>query len=56
MDPGTISGIITAVLIIVFIGIVFWAYSRKRRKDFEEAARLPLEDEDHPGEYKDRNR
>lgn len=46
MDSGTVSGIFTAILIIVFLGIVFWAYSRKRRRDFEEAARLPLEDED----------
>ena len=48
MDPGTVSGIFTAILIIVFLGIVFWAYSRKRRRDFEEAARLPLDDEDRP--------
>ncbi len=55
MDWGTVSGIITAVLLIVFLGIVFWAYSRKRRGDFDEAARLPLDDEDQPGDHNDRS-
>lgn len=54
MDPGTVSGIFTAILIVVFLGIVFWAYSRKRRRDFEEAARLPLDDEDRPPENNER--
>lgn len=55
MDAGTINGIVTAILIIVFLGIVFWAYSRKRHRDFEEAARLPLDDEDQSGEHHERN-
>lgn len=55
MDSGTVSGIITAVLIVVFIGIVFWAYSRKRHRDFEEAARLPLDDEDQSDGHNERN-
>lgn len=37
----------TVVLFIVFIGIVIWAYSRGRKKDFDEAARLALDDEEH---------
>lgn len=55
MDSGTVSGIFTAILIILFLGIVFWAYSRKRRRDFEEAARLPLEDENRDGDDSGRN-
>ncbi|MFO1352402.1 MAG: cbb3-type cytochrome c oxidase subunit 3 [Gammaproteobacteria bacterium] len=35
----------TVVLFIVFISIVIWAYSRKRKRDFDEAARLPFSDE-----------
>ena len=31
--------------VILFIGIVFWAYSSRRKRAFDEAARLPLEDE-----------
>lgn len=45
MSIGTLSGIITAILIVVFIGIVIWAWSGRRKQDFDEAARLPLEDE-----------
>ncbi len=52
MDSGTASGVMTAILIIVFIGIIAWAYSSRRRRDFEEAARIPLEDET-PSENKD---
>lgn len=47
---GTIRGILTAVLFVLFLGIVFWAYSRKRRKAFDEAARLPLEDQESRGD------
>ena len=36
----------TLSLIIAFIGIVVWAYSSRRKSDFDEAARLPLEEDD----------
>ena len=48
MDPGTWRGIFTLIMLLLFIGICVWAWSSKRKKDFEEAARLPLEP-DHPG-------
>ncbi len=35
----------TIGVIAIFIGIIFWAYSKRRHADFEEAANLPLEDE-----------
>ena len=35
----------TVLLLVVFIGIVAWAYSGKRKKDFDEAARLALDDD-----------
>lgn len=35
----------TLLLIILFLGIVVWAYSSRRKSDFEEAAMLPLEDD-----------
>lgn len=46
MDTGTVRGIITGVLMVAFIGIVAWAYSRRRKPDFDEAANLPFADED----------
>jgi cytochrome c oxidase cbb3-type subunit IV len=35
----------TVLLVIVFVGIVAWAFSGRRKSRFEEAARLPLEDD-----------
>ena len=40
-----IMGILTAVLIVLFLGIVAWAYSGRRRADFADAASLPLIEE-----------
>lgn len=39
-----LQGIITAILLISFIAGIAWAYSGKRRQEFDEAAQLPLED------------
>jgi cytochrome c oxidase cbb3-type subunit IV len=39
-----ISGLITAVLLVAFIGTAAWAWSARNRARFAEAARLPLED------------
>lgn len=32
------------VVMITFLGIVFWAFSSHRKSAFDEAARLPFED------------
>ena len=40
-----ISGIYTAVLLLIFIGIIIWAWSDKRKSEFEHLSNLPLEDE-----------
>jgi cytochrome c oxidase cbb3-type subunit 4 len=41
-----ISGIVTAVLLVAFLGIVAWAWSAAARKNFDAASKLPLEDDD----------
>ncbi|MCE8023046.1 MULTISPECIES: CcoQ/FixQ family Cbb3-type cytochrome c oxidase assembly chaperone [Halomonadaceae] len=46
MDTGTFRGIITGLLIIAFLGITWWAYSRRRKPDFDEAANLPFAEDD----------
>lgn len=46
MDIGTFRGLITLVLLIAFLGLVWWAYSKRRKPDFDEAANLPFADED----------
>ncbi len=40
-----IHSIWTALLLAVFVGIVVWAWSSKRKDAFERAAHLPLEDD-----------
>lgn len=45
MTSGTLMGLITLILLVLFVGVVVWAYSGRRRRAFEEAARLPLDDE-----------
>ncbi|MEO6186953.1 MAG: cbb3-type cytochrome c oxidase subunit 3 [Steroidobacteraceae bacterium] len=44
-----VSGLITAVLMLLFIGGWIWAWSPRRKADFESAARLPLTDEKETG-------
>jgi cytochrome c oxidase cbb3-type subunit 4 len=38
--------IITVISMLTFIGIVLWAYSARRKNDFNEAAMLPFNEED----------
>ncbi len=55
MDMGTFRGLITAVLMILFVGLVIWAYSRRRHAEFEAAARLPLEEDNAPPTSRESN-
>jgi cytochrome c oxidase cbb3-type subunit 4 len=48
MDIGTFRGLMTALLMALFVGLVLWAYSRRRQADFTAAAALPLEDDTKP--------
>ncbi len=38
------QGIITAILLLAFFIGVIWLFVIKRKRDFDAAARLPLED------------
>ena len=46
MDFGTIHSIYTVVLFATFIGIVWWAFGKKRKARFEEDANLVFADEE----------
>jgi cytochrome c oxidase cbb3-type subunit 4 len=46
MDWGFVMGVVTAVLLVAYLGIVLWAWHRDRKELFEEAARYPLFDEE----------
>ncbi|MDQ0080738.1 MULTISPECIES: cbb3-type cytochrome c oxidase subunit 3 [Variovorax] len=43
IDVTTLRVAATVVCFALFIGIVIWAYSRRNARDFQEAARLPFE-------------
>ncbi|MEP7242064.1 MAG: CcoQ/FixQ family Cbb3-type cytochrome c oxidase assembly chaperone [Gammaproteobacteria bacterium] len=45
MSAGTLSGVVTAILIVLFVGMWVWAFSDRRRARFDAAARLPLEED-----------
>lgn len=47
MDYSFFGSVMTVVMLIVFLGIVGWAFSARRRAAFEAAARVPFE-EDEP--------
>jgi cbb3-type cytochrome oxidase subunit 3 len=43
---GTFHGIRSLIILAMFLGIVGWVYSTKRKKPFEDAGRIPLDDGD----------
>ena len=45
MDYGLIGSIFTIVVFVCFIGIVLWAFSKKSKAGFDEAANLVFDDE-----------
>ncbi|MBI4291085.1 MAG: cbb3-type cytochrome c oxidase subunit 3 [Betaproteobacteria bacterium] len=48
MDIDSLRAVYTVVAFLTFLGIVLWAYSGARRARFEEAARLPFDEEESP--------
>ncbi len=45
MDINLIRGILTVVIFAAFVGIWVWAWSSRRKSDFDSCAALPLEDD-----------
>jgi len=46
MDINTLRGIVAAVSLAIFAGIVAWAWGRAQRSRFEDAAQIPFADRD----------
>lgn len=46
MDVNDIRAWHTVILMALFFGIIWWAYSKKRKSTFDEAANLPFADDD----------
>jgi cytochrome c oxidase cbb3-type subunit IV len=42
-DVNTLREIATVVCFLTFVGIVYWAYSKRNARRFEQAANLPFE-------------
>jgi cytochrome c oxidase cbb3-type subunit 4 len=48
MDINDVRAVVTLLSFLAFVGIVWWAYSSRRKQTYDEAARMPLEDDDRP--------
>ena len=40
-----VSGIVTTVLLVLFVAGWVWAWSPKRKSEFDAAARMPLDED-----------
>lgn len=45
MDINDLRALFTVLMVLLFAGIVIWAYSAKRKGSFDEAANLALDDD-----------
>lgn len=42
---GIVNGVLTLVLLILFLGICAWAWSSRNKETFDKMAHLPLDDD-----------
>jgi cytochrome c oxidase cbb3-type subunit 4 len=52
MEFATVHSVLTVILFVGFVAFVIWAYSKKRKTDFDEAANLVFDDEPESKEQK----
>ena len=45
MDINTLRGLSTIIIMIAFAGVCWWAYGKRRKPRFDEAANLPFADD-----------
>jgi len=48
VDLNDLRSIVTVLGFLCFLGICAWAYSKHAKSGFDEAARMPLTDDDPP--------
>jgi len=46
MDINDLRGLATVLTMIAFLSVVIWAYSSKRKEQFDDAANAPFADEE----------
>jgi cytochrome c oxidase cbb3-type subunit 4 len=45
LDINLARGVVLIMLILAFLGIFIWAWSRNRKEEFQEISKLPLEED-----------
>ena len=45
MSPSFVQSVWTVMAMAVFIGIVIWAFSRRKKADFDKASRMAMDDD-----------
>ena len=45
MDMGVVRGLITGVLLVLFVWLTAWAWNRRRAPAFDAASNVPLEED-----------
>lgn len=45
MDVNTLRAVVTLLSMLVFLGIVAWAYAKRNQQRFEDMGELPLRDD-----------
>ncbi len=53
MDVNTLRIAVTLLSLALFVGLVVWSWSRRRRDAFDEAARLPFVETGAPVVHKE---
>ena len=48
MDVSLLHSVWTVVVLVLFVGIVGWAWSGKQKQRFDEAANIPFDHGDEP--------
>jgi len=56
MSVSFVQSVWTVMAMVVFIGIVIWAYSSHRKTDFDKAGRLAMDDDDRPANMNSSNK
>ena len=50
MDVSIVESVWSLVVLVLVVGIVIWAWSGKRKQEFDEAANIPFHEDDTPTE------
>lgn len=45
MDYQTLRGVISAILLVMFLAVIWWAYDKRQKGRFEQAANSIFDDE-----------